>query len=120
MAAGDVAEIERGASGTPHSLHAHHVRFPKAEVVAAALAPVVWKAGADQRKLERGRIAHVNRLAVETRALAAPGDEAQLLERVEDHAHHHRAALLVCDRSTELRIAVGEVGSAVERIDDPS
>ncbi len=47
-------------------------------------------------------------------------DEAFFFQRVEDHAELHAAAPFVRDRYAELRIAVGEVGGAVERVDDPS
>ena|ERR1700735_1302795 len=47
-------------------------------------------------------------------------DEAFFFQRVEDNAEQHAPATLVCDRHAKLRIAVREVGGAVERIDDPS
>ena len=52
--------------------------------------------------------------------LSALGDEAFFFQRVEDYAELHAAATFVRDRNAELRIAVREVGGAVERIDNPS
>src|SRR5208337_2205033 len=52
--------------------------------------------------------------------LSALGNEAFFFQRVEDYAELHAAAPFVRDRYAELRIAVREVGGAVERIDNPS
>ena len=52
--------------------------------------------------------------------MPAMRDEAFLFERVEDHAELHAASVFVRNRHAELRISVGEVGGAVEWIDDPS
>ena len=48
------------------------------------------------------------------------GDEAFFFQRVVNHAELQAAAPLVRDRHAELRIAVREVGGAVERVNDPS
>src|SRR5208337_3217618 len=90
------------------------------QVEAPALAAVVCESGAEQGGAQIWRRADANRLAVEARALSAMGHEAFFLERVEDHAELHAAAPFVRDRHAELRIAVREVGGAVERVDDPS
>jgi len=61
-----------------------------------------------------------NRLAVKPGAVSALRDEAFFPERIKDNAELDAAAPFVCDRDAELRVAVREVGGAVERIDDPS
>src|SRR5208282_3821351 len=107
----------RRRAGAPHSLHAHHERLPKGEIEAPPRAPIVREAGREQRRAERAGAAHLDGTAVEARALAAPGHEAFLLERIEDDRELDPSAALVSDRNAELRIAVGEIGGAVERID---
>src|SRR5208283_1709373 len=103
-----------------HALRAHHQLFPKAQIETPPLAPVVRESGAEQGGPQVGRGADANRLAVEACALSAMRDEAFLFQRVVDHAELHAPAPFVRDRYAELRIAVCEVGGAVERIDDPS
>src|SRR5208282_2828962 len=106
--------------GPAHALRTHHDFFPEAEIEAPAFAPVVRESGAQQRGAEAWRRADANRLAVQARALSALGNEAFFFQRVEDYAELHAAAPFVRDRYAELRIAVREVGGAVERIDNPS
>src|SRR5208282_327953 len=114
-----VTQVERGRAGPPYSLRADHEALPEAQVELAALAAIVREAGAEQRRRQVRRSAHPNRFAIEARALAAPRGETFLLERVVDYAEFDPAAPFIADRDAELRIAVGEVGGAVERIDYP-
>src|SRR5216684_4642209 len=119
-AACDVGEVQRRRTGAPHALHARHEGLPERKVVAAPFAAVVRKAGSQQRELERRDSADADWFAVEPRALAALRDEAFFLERVEHDRSLHASPPLVGDGDAELRIAVREVGRAVERIDYPS
>src|SRR6266851_7707248 len=93
---------------------------PARKVVAAPFAAVVRKAGSQQRELERRDSADADWFAVEPRALAALCDEAFLLECVEHDRRLYAPPALIGDRDAELRIAVREVGRAVERVYYPS
>ncbi len=59
-------------------------------------------------------------LAVEGGSFATRCAEKFIVKRIEDHRGEKRIALGKSDRNTETGIAVGKIGSAVERVDVPA
>src|SRR6185436_16655964 len=76
-------------------------------------------AGADERALQADVRADANALAIQLCAFAAGCREQLLPHRVVDDCVLHAPATLHADRHRKVRIAVQEVRSAVERVDDP-
>src|SRR5207245_4294644 len=88
--------------------------------IRAGLAVAHRKAGAEQAGRERGNFGDVNFLAVEGGAFAARGGEEFLVKGVEDNRGEKRVALGKSNGNAEAGVAVGEIGSAVERINVPA
>ena len=81
---------------------------------------IVRKTGREQRLVELGHFGNADRVAAQPRAISFDGAEAFFAQRVVDDAENDFSFVLQRDRDRELRIGMGEVGCAVERIDDPA
>ena len=81
---------------------------------------VVGEAGSEQGFVQIIRCRSRDRRAVERRALAFGGAKALVTDRIVYQADDYLLLMFKRNGDGELRIAVGEVGGAVEGIDEPA
>ena len=118
-ACGDAGEIERGGAIAAHSVRA----LGEVTIVlkiGAGFTIANGKAGAEETRRESGVFGDVHFFAVERGAIAASGGEELVGDGIEDDSSDNSVALGERDGNAEARIAVSEVGGAVERIDVPT
>ncbi len=115
----DAGEIKRGGAIAAHAVRALR-ELAVILKIRAGLAIPHRKAGAEQAGRERGDFGDADFLAVEGGAFAARGGEEFFVKGVEDDRSKKRVALGEGDRDAEARVAVGEIGRAVERIHVPA
>ena len=88
--------------------------------VATALAVLYRKACAQEADGESGIVGNADFLAVERGAFTTCGGEKFVGDGIVNDANEERVALREADRDAKTRIAMSEIGGAVERIDVPA
>src|SRR5262245_10291274 len=117
--AGHVAEIQRGGTGAAHAMRAQ--RELVIEVDVGVLVPfVAWEAGGNQTFGQARGLRDVNCSAVQPRTSAHGGGEHLLAAGIVDHASYALALVIQRQGNAKHRIAVREVGGAVERVNVPA
>ena len=115
-----VAEVEHRGAHASHALTAQAERGELGQVVARRLPDVVGEPRGHQALVQRGRLRHGQALAVPAGAPPAPGHEAFVEVGIVHHPEPRLAIHLEGDGDAEDGDAVGVVGGAVQRIDDPA
>ena len=118
-AGGNAGEVERGGAIAPHSVRT------KREIVVvvniwAGLALVYWKPGAEKASGESLHLRDGNLVAVKCGAFSAGGGEEFFVNGIVNDADEHLIMTSQRDGNTEARIAMREVGGAVERVHVPA
>src|SRR5262245_41434283 len=80
-AAGEPAQVERRRATAAYALAAQHEFADDAEIEVGALAPIVRRAGGEQRLLQCGDIGYTDRGAVELGTAAAHRGEGLVAQR---------------------------------------
>src|SRR5437879_12619680 len=57
---------------------------------------------------------------VQIGAFTSRGSEEFFCDRLINHSHHQLSILLKSNRDRKARVAMGKIGGAIERIDDPA
>jgi hypothetical protein len=116
---GDIGEVERGGAWPADAAATLHDHAQRVQIVVEIMPVLERQSCAQHRFRESVAAAHANRLAVEEGALSATCGEEPAAGGVEDHTDGNGVVDPQRDRHAVIRDAVEEVGSAVERIDDP-
>ena len=115
----DAGKVESGGAIAADSVRVHGEVAVVAQV-GAAFAVVNREAGAQQAGGKRFDFGDVNFVSVERGAFAASRGEEFIGDGIVDYGGDQRALLRKSEGNAETRIAVGEIGGAVERIDVPA
>jgi hypothetical protein len=118
-AGGDAGKIERRRAVAADAVGALR-EVTVVLKIGAGFAVAHGEAGAEEARGKRGDFGDADFFAVEGGAFAAGGGKKFAVERIEDHGGEKRVALSERDGNAKTRIAVREVGGAVERIDVPA
>ena len=116
---GDVGEVQRRRARAADAGGARRQRPQRRQVGVEAGLVAVREAGRQQRVVQARRVAGADAAVVQVGAAAGLGGEQLLLDRVEHHAELQPTAPAQGDRHRVVRHAEQEVGSAVERVDQP-
>lgn len=116
----DIAQIQRGASRTPHALRFEGKAREVIEVVVRILTDIVRKTGHEKGGIERSCVRHRERLAVQEGAAAGFGREQFVPGRVIDDTDQQLISIFQADGNGVHRKPVGKIRGAVKRIDDPT
>ena len=119
-AAGHVAQVERRGAGATHPLCLPYRFAPEGEVEVRVLPLVVRKAGSEERTVELVHRGELDRGAIQARAGAAERREELLADGIVNQPEEELVVAGERDRDREVRVAVGEVGGAIERVDVPA
>ena len=84
------------------------------------IAPVVRESRGEQSSLQVVDGGAANGLPVKRCAVIFERAEALASQRIIDQAENHFISTLKGDGDTEMRVAMGEVSRAVERVNDPA
>src|SRR5262249_42359043 len=117
---GDVAQVERRRSAPPDAARALEGDRDEAGVVPGALAPVGGEPGRRQGVPQLRDARDADRTAVQLRARSALRAERLAAQGIVDQPEDDIARLLERDADGTVRVAVREVGGAVERADVPA